>query len=105
MQNNGTVLQNERYVSDCVELALLDSLFDGFGHDPFIPFKIKGMLIPHNRLEHQFQLILAGLAEVPVFNMEIIPILDWVLNSTFAYIAHKGLHGKLLSSILNLANK
>jgi hypothetical protein len=57
------------------------------------------MLVPQNRSQNQFQLFLAGLTEVPIFNMKIIPILDWVLDNAFANIAHKGLHGKLLSSI------
>jgi hypothetical protein len=62
------------------------------------------MLIPYHRFQYQIELVLAGLAEVPIFNMKIIPILDWVLDNAFAYIAHKGLHGKLLSSILNLGH-
>jgi hypothetical protein len=61
------------------------------------PFVVKWLFGPDGGLEEKLKLVMTSLAEVPVGQMEIIPVGNRLFDDLSAHIAGKGLHISLLS--------
>jgi predicted RNase H-like HicB family nuclease len=89
----GVPFRNPRRES---EFSLLNGLFDGIVDKFGIPVVVEGLFFPDYGLYSRFKIVLAGLAEVPMTNLEIIPVGYRIIHCMSAYITGKGLHIKLL---------
>jgi hypothetical protein len=78
-----------------VEFAPLNGLFNRILGKPVEPLVAKGLFGPDYGLERQLKLILAGLTEVPVGQVEIITSHGRLQYGMFAHITGKGFHGRL----------
>jgi hypothetical protein len=79
-----------------LESALGNGLFDGIHHEALVPFIVEGVLRPHDGFKGQFELILTGLANVAIFDVEIVPVLHGGLDGALTNVADEGLHDGLL---------
>jgi hypothetical protein len=79
-----------------LKFSLFDGFFDGILNQMVVPFVVKGLFIPDGGLDKKFKLIVAGFADVPVGDMEIVPVVDGLLDGFSAHIAGNGLHILLL---------
>jgi hypothetical protein len=75
-----------------LKFALLDCPFDGVLHRVVVPFIAKGLLGPDRGLDQELQIIMTGLAKVPVGQVEIVAPGNGLLNGLSAYITGKGFH-------------
>jgi hypothetical protein len=75
---------------------LLDSRFYGILNQLVVPVIIKRLFGPDGGLNKKFELIMAGLAKIPVGHVKVVPATNGLLNDGSAYITGKGLHIILL---------
>jgi hypothetical protein len=64
------------------------------------PFVIKGLFGSNGGLDKEFKLVMTSLAEVPVGQVEIVPVGNRLLDGLSTHIAGKGLHISLLSDLV-----
>jgi hypothetical protein len=79
-----------------LELAFGNSFFDRISDKLTVPVIIKGTFGPNYRLKRLFKLIFAGLANIAVFKMEIIPFRHRILYGMSAHITGNGFHNNSL---------
>jgi cobyrinic acid a,c-diamide synthase len=90
------LLRPERTEESGLEFALGNGFLDRIHHQALVPLVIEGVLGAHDGLEHELKLILARLADIAMFDVEVIPILDGSRDSAFADVADECLHDGLL---------
>jgi hypothetical protein len=74
----------------------LDGLFDRILDKVVVPFVVKGLFGPDRRLDKEFKLVMAGFTDVPMGDVEVVPVVDGLLNGFSAHITGNGLHILLL---------
>jgi hypothetical protein len=70
-----------------LEFTLLNGLFDRILNQFVEPFVIEGFPGPDGRLDKQLKLVMAGLANIAVGYVEVIPVIDGLLDNLSAYVA------------------
>jgi hypothetical protein len=79
-----------------LKFPFLDSRFYGILNQLVVPFIIKRLFGPDGGLDMKFELVMAGLAKIPVGHVKVVPVTNRLLNDGSAYITSKGFHIILL---------
>jgi hypothetical protein len=88
------------FIRKALKLSLFHGFFNGILNQMVEPLVIKGLFGSDGRLDKEFKLVMTSLTEVPMGQVEIIPVGNRLLDDLSAHVAGKGLHISLLSDLV-----